>query len=172
MENVSIQKINDPETGMSSILAEMDKMAEAIRQRAFGNFLQRNGFPGDHLDDWLLAERELIGEPRAEVTETGKDIVVQMQAPGLEPEDIQIIAAPESILVKSEVFHAHEESNGTVHFCEFAEKLFRRFDLPAKVDVDKVTATLEKGILRIVAAKEQAAGTGSTPLAATASAKA
>ena len=32
---------------------------EEIRQRAYEIYLERNGRPGDELDDWLRAEREL-----------------------------------------------------------------------------------------------------------------
>jgi hypothetical protein len=32
---------------------------EGIRRRAYEIYLERNGLPGDELDDWLRAEREL-----------------------------------------------------------------------------------------------------------------
>src|SRR5258708_39370793 len=32
---------------------------EQIRRRAYEIYLERNGLPGDELDDWLRAEREL-----------------------------------------------------------------------------------------------------------------
>jgi Protein of unknown function (DUF2934) len=34
---------------------------DEIRLRAYELFLQRDGRPGDPLEDWLRAERELIG---------------------------------------------------------------------------------------------------------------
>ena len=34
---------------------------EEIRQRAYEIYLERGGLPGDELDDWLQAERELDG---------------------------------------------------------------------------------------------------------------
>jgi len=41
-----------------------------------------------------------------------------------------------------------------VQYCEFGQKtLFRRFDLPAPINVDKVTADLNKGVLHLTAAK-------------------
>jgi HSP20 family molecular chaperone IbpA len=43
-----------------------------------------------------------------------------------------------------------------VHFCEFDEKrIFRRFELPRSIDVDHVTAHLDRGILKVTAAKAQ-----------------
>jgi hypothetical protein len=32
---------------------------EGIRRRAYEIYLERDGLPGDELDDWLRAEREL-----------------------------------------------------------------------------------------------------------------
>jgi HSP20 family molecular chaperone IbpA len=41
-----------------------------------------------------------------------------------------------------------------VRFCEFGQKtLFQRFDLPDTINIDKVTANLEKGILHVTALK-------------------
>ncbi len=160
MHQVSIEKIGKPEKGATAVLAEMEKAAEAIRRRAFHHFEKRGGIFGRDLDDWLRAERELIWSPGAEVTETGKEVTLRVQAPGFEPGDIRVTATPDSILIQAEVSHRHEESNGKVCFCGFSEQLFRRLDLPQKIDVDQVTAILNKGILRIVAAKAQAAPKG------------
>jgi HSP20 family molecular chaperone IbpA len=169
--NVAIEKIQDPEAGAIWLTAEMESTVEAIRQKAFDYFLQRGSLHGNELDDWLRAERELVSAPHAEMSEREKEVVLQVQASGLEPKNLQITATPESILVQSEVTHKHDESNGKVHLCEFSEKMFRRFDLPAPIDVDKVSATLEKGILRIVAPKAQPAQQGrSIPVTASASA--
>ncbi len=56
--------------------------------------------------------------------------------------------------MRAEVAHRRDHDEGTVRFSEFSEnKLFRRFDLPAKIDVGKVTATVDKGMLHITAAK-------------------
>ena len=41
-----------------------------------------------------------------------------------------------------------------VRFCEFGRKtIFRRFDLPEAINLDKVTADLNKGVLHLTAAK-------------------
>ena len=173
MHNVSVEKIREPEIGASALLAKMEKAAEAIRLRAFDHFLQRGSGSGGDLDDWLQAERELIWPPSAEMTENDKGVTLRVQAPGLEPGNIQVTATPDSILIQGEVSHRHEESNGKVCFCEFGEKLFRRFDLPQPNEVDKVSATLDKGILQIVAPTAQAAPKSRTvPVAARANASA
>lgn len=167
MANVAIKKIQESEAGAISLFAESEKTAEAIRQRAFEYFLGRGGAPGADLEDWLRAERELIWSPGAEMTENDRDVTLRVQAPGFEPAEIQITATPDSMLVEAETSHTHEDSKGKVHFCEFTRTLFRRFDLPEAINVDKVSATLDKGILRIVATKaEPAQKDGARPVTA------
>jgi hypothetical protein len=38
--------------------------AEAIQLRAYEIYLERNGAPGNPLEDWVQAERELLAKPR------------------------------------------------------------------------------------------------------------
>jgi len=79
---------------------------------------------------------------------------IQVNAPGFGPADVQITALPEALIVKASSMHKHDKSEANVRFCEFGEKtLFRRFDLPEPIDVDKVTADLDKGVLRLTAFK-------------------
>lgn len=40
-------------------IVTQEPTAEQIRERAYGIYLARNGGPGDELQDWLDAEREL-----------------------------------------------------------------------------------------------------------------
>ncbi len=166
MSNVAIEKIHDPETAAMSLLSEMDRMASAIRNRAFEHFIERGSIFGSDVDDWLCAERELIWSPGAEMTEGDNDFTLRVQAPGFEAREIKITATPDSVLIEAEASHKHEESDGKIHLCEFARKLFRRLDLPSAINVDKVSATLDKGVLQIVAAKAQGGQKGRAPVTA------
>jgi DUF2934 family protein len=40
--------------------ADQSRSHEQIRLRAYEIYLERGGFPGNELDDWLQAERELV----------------------------------------------------------------------------------------------------------------
>jgi HSP20 family molecular chaperone IbpA len=162
MSKVAIEKINEPKRGESSLLAEMDRMTQAIRQRAFDHFLGRGGLFGKDLDDWLRAERELIWTPGAEMIQNDDEVSVRVQAPGLDPENIKITATPQTILIQAQVNHTHQHTDGNVCFCDLTEKMLRRVDLPEPINVDKVTATLDKGILNVVAPKAQSASKGRT----------
>lgn len=156
MHSVSINKVQTAQAAIASLSSELDKTTEAVRWRAYRYFLERGGVDGKDLDDWLRAEREIIWTPGAEMTRDENTITLRVHAPGLDPEGVQITATPESIFVQAEAAHLHEAAVGEVCLCEFAEKFFRRFDLPEQIDVDNVSAKLEKGILQIVAVKAQA----------------
>ena len=59
---------------------------------------------------------------------------------GLEPGDIRVIALPDSIVLQAEP-KSHEA------------KLFQRFSFSKSIDVDKVTARIEKNVLEVTAPK-------------------
>ncbi len=151
MATLTVEKLRDPDQADAPILREMQNFVEETQRRAFDLFQRRGASPGAELDDWLRAEREIVWTPEAELVENEKEVRIQVAAPGLEPKQIHVTALPETVIVKGETTHKHEGGEG-VQFCEFNERtLFRRFELDNQIDVDRVTATLDNGILRIVA---------------------
>jgi len=166
MYSVAIEKFCESEAGAMALLQGMEKVTDAVRERAFGHFLDRGGILGQDMDDWLRAERELVWTPGAEMTEDRNSITLRVGAPGLEPRQIKVTATPNSILIQGHEVHKHEgkdgrtAKDGKVCFCDFERQLLRRVDLPVPIEVEKITATLDKGILQIVAPKTQSATAG------------
>ena len=84
----------------------------------------------------------------------GTEFSARIAVPGFDAKDIQVSAMPVALVIQAETAHTHEGKSGDVCFCEFSGKqLFRRLDLPASVDVDKVSASVDNGILQITAPK-------------------
>ena len=138
----------------SNIAEEMKALADAIRDKAFSLFQERGGGNGGDVDDWLRAERDLIWSPAAELTENDRDFRARIALPGFNEKDLKVTAAPEELIVEARNTHAHEGTKEGVLLCEFSDKrLFRRLQLPAPINVDKVTATLDRGILLVHAPK-------------------
>lgn len=153
MSSVSIQRIDSAEKA-PSLFEAMDALFSDIEKRAFDLFQERGSMFGSAADDWLRAERELVWSPQSELMEREKDFLLTIAIPGVEARDIQISALPDSIVVRAENKRQEEKTEGTVHFSELSERrLFRRFALPANIDVDQVRANLEDGVLKIIAAK-------------------
>jgi HSP20 family molecular chaperone IbpA len=134
----------------------MEALTERIRQRAFELFKRRGEGEGLALNDWLTAENALLVTPEADLIESDDKCELHIAVPGFDANDIDVSALPDALIVRAKNTHNHEKTEGNVRFCEFGEKsLFRRFDLPARIDIDKVTTSLQKGILKVTASKAE-----------------
>lgn len=154
MATLTVEKLHDGERTNAPIMHELEGFLDATRRRAFDLFSQRGAGFGADLDDWLRAEREVAWSPQSELAEDEQEIRIQMAVPGLDPRQIHITAFPDAIVVKGEASHKHESHHESVQFCEFSDKsLLRNFVLPSRIDVDRVNATVDLGLLRIVAPK-------------------
>ena len=74
--------------------------------------------------------------------------------PGFDDYTLQVDVLPHSITVEATAEKMEVPNDELIHFSEFGDKkLLRQFDLPTCIDPDGVTATVDEGILRIVAKK-------------------
>jgi HSP20 family molecular chaperone IbpA len=154
MANVAVEKCPDSGVLPETLWQRMNAITNEIRQRAFGFFERRDRTIGMDLDDWLQAEREVVWSPASELVENKDDFCARLALPGFDAKDLEVTATPNAVIVRAESSHTHEGKEGAVCFCEFSGKtLFRRLDLPSEIDVNKVTASLDKGILEIDAPK-------------------
>ncbi|MGH9648484.1 MAG: Hsp20 family protein [Bryobacteraceae bacterium] len=153
MSIVVVQKIRDANQSRP-MLKETTDLLDQVRMRAFELFQKRGGVPGSDLGDWLQAEKEVFRVPDMELAESDGEFQLQFAMPGFEAKDIRIAALPDELIVEGEAAHRHRGADGTVRYCEFGERrVFRQIPLPKQVDVDRVSATLDKGLLQVRAAK-------------------
>ena len=125
-----------------------------IRQRAFRLFQEKGCQPGYELEDWVEAEHDVLCCPPCELAETGEEIRIQAAVPGFCAGSVQVDVLPNSLTIEGKARPAVQEGGEKIHFSEFRQKrLLRQFDLPARIDPEAVTATLDDGVLRIVAKK-------------------
>lgn len=151
MNKLSVRCLVPDAPDASSLLESFNEIQEAIRQRAFGLFEERGEAHGREMEDWLRAESELVWVPWAEIMEDDKEFRLHLIVPGIEAKDLQITATPEVIVVQAEPL-ARETS--PVPFCELrSRRLFRRFAVSEPIDPSRTEASLNKGILEIVASK-------------------
>ncbi len=156
MSQVAVQKLDSSETVSRSIMEDMAALTERIRRRAYELFEGRGDGGGSALSDWLTAENALLLTPESELIESDDKFELQIAAPGFDANDIDVSALPDALIVHAKNTHNHEKTEGNVRLCEFGEKtLFRQFALPAPIDVNKVTTSLHKGILKVAAPKAE-----------------
>jgi len=149
MSRVAITKVNDKSTSLP-IFDEIARRFEAVKRRAFEFFEQRDRQAGHDLEDWLKAERELLGWPATELDEKNGIYELQIALPGFQSKDVEVTVTPKEIIVHAAAEHDKETKKGNVLWTEFgANDVYRCLETPKPVDVDKVTARLENGLLRI-----------------------
>jgi HSP20 family protein len=110
-------------------------------------------------DDWFFPVRRLgdLGGPAMDVYETDKEVVAELNAPGMSADDFTVSVKDGVLSVRG----AHEEKSedkGKGYWKrEIRRGSFERaVHLPADVKEDNVDATYAKGILKITMQKAEA----------------
>ncbi len=138
------------------IRVETAQMESRIRERAY-ELSQTRGHSGRHVEDWLSAESEIRSVPPAEVIERNGEYQVRLAVAGINPDDVNVMASTDQLLVKCEFHHDHSSESGIVHFCDFKPvTVFRALRFPYAIDLMSMKVQFEDGMLRITAAKEGA----------------
>ena len=123
------------------------RAAGAITQFTPGKIAVKNG--GEHRGE--LATRSTgWGVLTAEVFDDDDMVVVRLEAPGMEREDLDLQVLDDYLVVRGEKHFESEKKQGRYHVTECAYGGFERaIPLPAEVQTDRAKATYQKGVLRV-----------------------
>lgn len=156
MSHVQIQRDTDGERSLP-VFQELAERLDAVRERAFALFSRRGGQPGHELEDWVTAEREVLGWPVAELKERNGSYEVDVTLPGFSPKDIEVTATPNEMIVHAVSTMDRSGEDSRVLWSEFGQQeIYRRIDLPTEINADRVSASLDHGVLHLKAPKSAA----------------
>lgn len=86
----------------------------------------------------------------AEVSDDAKRVVVRLEAPGLNPDEIDLQVRNQMLVVSGEKHLQQEHDEGRFHVVECAYGRFERaIPLPDEVDPDRAKAAYKHGVLRV-----------------------
>lgn len=86
----------------------------------------------------------------SDVAETDDQLIVRIEAPGLEEKDFSISVVADQLVVRGEKRFEREDRRAHYHLLESAYGAFeRRFALPCAVDADRAEAKYRNGVLTI-----------------------
>ncbi len=154
MSYVKVQRVQDKSAKPLPLFQEIEKQFDDIRHRAFELFESRGRQFGHALEDWLKAEHEVAGWPAAELKEIDSKFNLSVTLPGYEAKDVQVTATPTEIIVHANVEPPKEGPAVKRVWTEFQpNEVCRRFELPEDIDVNQTSASLDKGMLHVTAAK-------------------
>jgi HSP20 family protein len=93
--------------------------------------------------------------PAVDIKETEKDIRVELELPGLKPEDVEITAENGVLTIRGEKRTERKEGEDSrYHVVERAYGAFMRtFQLPQGVDEEQINAEFDNGILTLLVPK-------------------
>lgn len=154
MANIVIQRIKDATDQPIPLFQEIEKRFEDVRQRAFDFFDKRGRELGHELTDWIQAEREVLGWPAAELAEKNGEYKLEVTLAGFGANQVEVTATPTEIAVHAAIKTETKAAEDHVLWTEFGPNdVYRRFRLPQPIDVDKTSAALDNGLLKIIATK-------------------
>lgn len=109
-----------------------------------------NNKNGAQPENGALATFPRWGLLAGEVEETDEEIVVRVEAPGMEKEDCRITIEDNVLYLSGEKRFKRETHDSTYHVMERAYGAFKRtIPLPRNVDIDKAEASYKNGVMSI-----------------------
>jgi HSP20 family protein len=129
-------------SSLQDLFAIQEKM-----NRLFEETIHRTEFPDEGLDAALWS-------PAADVYETSEEVVLAVELPGVQLEDVHLEALDGKLRVSG--VRRAEEGVPPRQFVRM-ERIYgsfsRDFSVPASIDASGIKATLKAGILRVTAPK-------------------
>jgi HSP20 family protein len=94
--------------------------------------------------------------PAVDVKETAEAVVVKAEVPGIDAKDINISVTGDVLTIKGEKKSEREEKEESYHLVERSYGAFSRsLVLPAAVNLDKIEANYDKGVLTVTCPKKE-----------------
>jgi len=126
---------------------EMDKMRKDV-ERLFDRMWMEFG-------STLSSGLTTLG-PSLDIFETADSLVVRVELPGVDPNDVQLSVKGRTLELRGEKKLEHVRTGVRFHRVERRFGSFSRsVELPCAVEVDEINATYEKGVLMIVMPKSK-----------------
>ncbi len=124
--------------------------------RLFGDFL------GSRWPDWPLSAdrtaRPQMLSPRVDIAETDGAFEISAELPGIDEKDVDVSVADGVLTIQGEKKAEHEKKEKDYHQIERSYGSFQRsLTLPSTIDIEKIAASFDNGVLKIELPKTEEA---------------
>jgi len=144
-----------------SIFDEMRRMQEQM-DAMFDNFFGGDPFFGktQNLLEGPSKKGDLVSsnykQPLSDVYETEKEVIAEIEMPGMNKKDIKVHVSDDGIEIKAETnaeIKHEDKKKGMYRFERNYSGFCRHFSLPSNVDASKANAEYKDGVLKITVPK-------------------
>ncbi|MBD3164308.1 Hsp20 family protein [Candidatus Woesearchaeota archaeon] len=135
-------------------IARMHEEMDSLFNRMFKGSSNLLGYGNEEkgLTKWNKGFRA----PMADVKETEKNVIANIELPGANKDDIDLNVTDDSIEIKVEKKdEKKEEKKGTYTYSSRMSRFYRRIPLPAEVDAENARASYRNGVLKIEVPKRK-----------------
>ena len=106
----------------------------------------------------FVGERDLTWNPRTDVNETDREIIIDVEVPGLKKTDVKVEVKNNTLTISGE--RKQEEKTEKPEYSRIERhygRFERTFGLPETVQTDNIAAAYKEGVLTITLPKTQKA---------------
>jgi HSP20 family molecular chaperone IbpA len=153
MSQIAIHKCKRAGTISQKFVKRLEEVAGLILNRICGVF-QHGAGKGSEKDNWLQAHLDVISSPAPASINDEDEFRARITLPGFDAQTIQVCAMPNALGIQAVACDTQQVEHADIRFCEFFGKtMFQRLELAAPIEVDKVSALLDQGLLEVTAPK-------------------
>lgn len=123
---------------------------DQITRRAHELFMLRGCADGHDREDWLQATSEILMNVPIDLAETDSELTIRADVPGFSENELDVRVGPRSVCITGARQQNLEQTDErSVYVERRAHQIFRTLELPAEIDPDRVTASVNQGVLEI-----------------------
>lgn len=124
-----------------------EDIQRAIAYRAYELYESRGRNHGRDMEDWFLAERELIKPANVQITDSSGQLSVRASVTGFNASNIQLGVSPRRLIIWGEAAKPGV-SRGKIH-------MLGEINLPVEVDPEKAAASVSDEVLEFAAPRDK-----------------
>jgi HSP20 family molecular chaperone IbpA len=126
------------------------EILDAIQRRAYEIFENRGRGLGQDVNDWLIAEAEVLHPAHLNVTQSDITLVIRLDMPGFEAKDIRVSIEPYRVIISGEKRQEEKRETEKMLYSETcSDRIYQLIDLSGEVDDQDAKMTLKNGVLEI-----------------------
>ncbi|MBI3894654.1 MAG: Hsp20 family protein [Acidobacteria bacterium] len=132
------------------LFARMQGVLDRVARRAYEIFENDGRGFGRDWENWFEAESEFLHPVHLDIVEAENALTVRAEVPGFNADQIEVSVEPRRLTISGKRESRSEQKKGRMVYSDRCSNQFLRVvNLPADVDADKVSATLNRGILEL-----------------------